>query len=289
MSVIWLASYPKSGNTWLRAFLSNYQSTEDQPVSINTLSGRSIAVERKVFDELLGISSSDLRMDEIAYYRPLFNTLLAADCKPPCFIKIHDAYQYNAEGAALFPKQAMDGVIYIIRNPLDLAVSFAHHGQKNLDEIIALMSNRFYTLFDNPDKLYYQLPQTLDTWSNHVLSWLDEPDLRILTIRYEDMLSQSATTFRKVVRFSALPIDNKRINLAIKFSQFDRLQLQERQQPFSEKSPTAPSFFRQGKVGEWHKHLSISQVQRLLDTHHEVMARFGYLSEAEQYLCKQST
>ena len=85
MTIIWLASYPKSGNTWLRAILTNYLNQDKQPASINELIGGSGAVSRHEFDELLGLESSDLRPDESEQYRPLFYKLLASECTPPPF------------------------------------------------------------------------------------------------------------------------------------------------------------------------------------------------------------
>ncbi len=69
--IVWLASYPKSGNTWMRAFLSNYLADGDKPVDINSLdTGGPIASARTIFDEAVGVEASDLTQDEIERYRP---------------------------------------------------------------------------------------------------------------------------------------------------------------------------------------------------------------------------
>ena len=69
--IIWLASYPKSGNTWFRVFLSNLLSHSDKPADINNLYATPIASNRELFDEATGISSSELTLDEIDNLRPL--------------------------------------------------------------------------------------------------------------------------------------------------------------------------------------------------------------------------
>ena len=63
--IVWLASYPKSGNTWFRVFLSNLLSKANQPVDINNLFAAPIASNRQLFDEATGLSSSDLTADEM--------------------------------------------------------------------------------------------------------------------------------------------------------------------------------------------------------------------------------
>ena len=77
--IIWLASYPKSGNTWIRLFLDNIRSGSDQPADINHISVSRIASSRALFDQYAGINSSDLNDDEIERYRPQVYRLMAHD------------------------------------------------------------------------------------------------------------------------------------------------------------------------------------------------------------------
>ncbi|MDJ0707497.1 MAG: sulfotransferase domain-containing protein [Leptolyngbyaceae cyanobacterium MO_188.B28] len=284
MSIIWLVSYPKSGNTWLRTFLTNYLREDEQPADINSLIGMPIATNRHEFDELLGLASSDLRSDEIERYRPLIYNLLAADCRKPFFIKAHDAYTLNTDGQALFPRQATTGVIYGIRNPLDVAVSYAHHENKAIDDIIDHINCNAHTMLEKPDTLYSQLSQRLLSWSNHVCSWIDDSDLNVHVIKYEDMLQQPMATFANVIRFTGLTLDMARIRRSINFSCFECLQAQEATHGFAEKQSTALSFFRQGLSGSWREHLAHWQIQRIVDAHSQVMDRFGYLLEAQTFL-----
>ncbi len=284
MSIIWLASYPKSGNTWLRAFLTNYLREGEEPANFNELIGKLIAADRNLFDDYIGLESSDMTRDEITRHRPLFYELLAADCKKPFFIKVHDAYTVDRDGQALFPKQATTGVIYIIRNPLDVAVSYAHHENKSMDHIVNRMNSDDYAMLEKPNTLYAEFPQELQSWSSHVRSWVDEPNQNVHVVRYEDMLQQPTAIFTEVVGFSGLTLDTTCIQKAIDFSCFKCLQNQEAIQGFAEKQPTAQSFFRQGAAGSWRERLTRSQVRQLVNAHRPVMDRFGYLLEAEAFL-----
>ncbi|MCH9697121.1 MAG: sulfotransferase domain-containing protein [Gammaproteobacteria bacterium] len=276
--IIWLASYPKSGNTWLRAFLTNYCSETGQLANINQLIGTPTAADRELFDDLLGIESSDLNHHEVERYRPLVYSLFAAECTQPVFMKTHDAYTFNTQGQALFPASVTMAVIYIIRNPLDVALSYAHHARLALDKIISRMQDETYVNLNYQDKIYSQFPQRFLSWSKHVESWANQSLLNTLVVRYEDMLEQPHTVFARVIEHCGMDCDKHRIQHAIDASSFDHLKTQELQNGFVEKQPTARSFFHQGKANSWRDSLSANQVQQIIDTHGKVMDEYGYLS-----------
>ena len=93
-----LASYPKSGNTWLRTVLTSYMEHDGTPVSINGLVGF-IVTNRQMFDEVFGLPSSDLTPDEILRLRPLFHALLAAELPHPTFVRTYDTSIQTVAGA----------------------------------------------------------------------------------------------------------------------------------------------------------------------------------------------
>ena len=143
----WLASYPKSGNTWTRAFIANYLGQSDTPANINHLE-KSFGLNMRLhFDDLLQIELSNFTPDEIdrmrpAYYREFARRLT----NERVFAKIHAAFQHFPDGEPLIPFDVIAGVIYIIRSPLDIAVSLAHHNGSSVDEAIQIMSNPDYVL-----------------------------------------------------------------------------------------------------------------------------------------------
>jgi aryl sulfotransferase len=278
--IVWLDSYPKSGNTWMRAFLTNFLLDGDEPADINRLqTGGPIASAREAFDEAVGVEASDLTPEEIERYRPAVYVQMAQQSRETIYLKIHDAFTYTASGYPLVAKEATRGVLYLIRNPLDVAVSFAHHAESPVERTIAAMGDENYAFVDRPDHLYSQLRQRLLTWSGHVLSWVDEPGLDVHVVRYEDMVACPGETFAGVVRFAGLPEDPARIEKAIAFSSFDVLRQQEQEHGFSEKMPRSESFFRQGRTGSWRDALTGEQAARIIADHNAVMRRFGYLTK----------
>lgn len=282
--IYWLASYPKSGNTWMRILLTNYWRNGDAPANINDLDGGPIASARHMFDEWMGLSSADMTPAEIDAHRPLLYEYLAKKAETDAFMKVHDAYEYTIYSDPIFTPKATAGVIYIIRNPLDVAVSFAHHGHTTIDKIIEFMGSTEMGLVKNNKKIFQQFKQNLLSWSEHVCSWVDAEHQRVQVIRYEDMVMDPVATFGQVVRFCNLETDIDRLKKAVAFSSFETLQRQESEQGFKEKQLLAESFFRKGKVGSWREQLSDKQVTRLIDDHRDVMRRFNYLSQDDELI-----
>ena len=284
MSIFWLASYPKSGNTWLRAVLTNYLHEAGGPASINALIGASAASRRSVFDECLGLPSSDMTPEEILRCRPLLHEALAEAMPPPAFVKVHEACLRAPGGAALFPKAATAGVVYLVRNPLDVVVSYAHHQQRPIDRMVKFMNDSAAGAEKAVRGISGWLPIPLLTWSGHVSSWLDQGELPVHVTRYEDMLANPRAAFGAIVRFAGLDWDAARLGEAIGHAAFPRLRAQEEESGFDEKQPTAPSFFRAGVAGSWRTALRPRQVRALVGAHGPVMERFGYLQDAEAFL-----
>jgi hypothetical protein len=280
--LVWLASYPKSGNTWMRAFLTNYQRNSDQPADINEMDGGPIASARELFDDEVGVEASDLTLDEIDRLRPLVYTQYARSLKTLEFLKIHDAYILTSRGAPMIPPQATYATLYILRNPLDVAISYAHHSHCTVDEAIQFMAEDDHALVGSKRRLHNQLRQILLTWSGHVLSWVDAPGMNVMVVRYEELQRDPTAAFGAVVRFLGLPEEPARLQRAIAFSSFDTLKQQEQEHGFREKMPLAESFFRQGRSGGWRATLSPGQVQAIIAAHGAVMQRFGYLDDAGQ-------
>ena len=291
--VVWLASYPKSGSTWLRAVLTNYASRDGAPASINALLGGP-ANHRRTFDEFLGTESTNMTEAEAERHLPQFREWLAEGGGnagtsgaqhpvrdgDPFVRKTHDAYR-TARGAARFPPTG--AAVYLVRNPLDVAVSYAHHGNLPVDRIVALMNSDGWESHIRGG-VFGRFPEPLTTWSGHVASWTEQADLPVHVARYEDLLARPRAGFAAIVRFMGLGEDPARLRQAVERSSFARLQAQEAEFGFDEKQPTAQSFFRAGVAGSWRTALTREQVRALVDAHGEVMAKFGYLDEALAFL-----
>lgn len=276
-NIIWLASYPKSGNTWFRVFLTNLLSESNVPASINDLTETSISSSRKVFDEYTGLSSSDLTFEEIDSMRPDVYRMQSQESEELLFKKVHDKYYTVDKDQALFPSEISKGVIYFIRNPFDVLVSFAYHSAKPVEKMISAFNNSNYAFCDKNDKLQNQLRQLMGSWSDHVNSWTQQKDIPVNIIRYEDMIYDTYKTFSKAVEFIGIKKTKLQITEAIKKSDFLVLSKQEKENGFKEKMIKSKSFFRKGKSGDWQNHLDEKMMREIIAKHIKVMSKFGYL------------
>lgn len=276
-NIYWLASYPKSGNTWFRVLLANLFHQNERPADINNLSVSLMASSRKIFDEVTGVPSSELTFNEILDLRPEVYKHLSAQAEEPIYQKIHDACVTTGRGEPLIPQEATKGVVYFIRNPLDVAVSFAYHSACSFDKMIQMMNDPEYSFCGNPQKMHNQLTQKLLTWSGHVKSWTEQSTLPVYIVKYEDMVTQTFETFKKAIDTLGLKKTDEEIYRAIQYSNIKELQKQEKEKGFSEKSSRSASFFRKGKIGSWKDELNTKQANQIIHDHKEVMQQFGYL------------
>lgn len=279
--IVWLASYPKSGNTWFRIFLTNYLRDADQPANINQLDNGPIASSRFAFDQAVGYDSGELTFDETDSLRPEAYLHWARRATETLYCKVHDAYTFLPDGRALFPAEATACALYFVRNPLDVAVSFAHHGgHQNFDQTIKMMANPDYSFCAQDHTELNQLRQRLLSWSAHYRSWRVAADTRVHVVRYEDMKGDPESTFGQIIRFAGLPEDHQRLLKALAFSEFDAIKRQETQNGFFERPSTKRIFFRKGVAGSWRESLTAEQADRIIADHHEVMTELGYLDPA---------
>ncbi|MBN2682138.1 MAG: sulfotransferase domain-containing protein [Bacteroidales bacterium] len=275
-NIIWLASYPKSGNTWFRVFLSNLLLDSKEPVSINQLEKTPIASARNIFDEITGLSSGELSFEETDLLRPDVYREYANSEDGLRFLKVHDAYTFLPDGKPMIPESVTKSAIFFIRNPLDVAVSFAHHSSSSTENMVKAMNNTNYAFCSKTDRIHNQLRQKLLTWSEHVESWTSNIPFPVLVLKYEEMLDNTYETFEKAVKFIGLEKNRQQIEKALEFSRFDVLKSQEEKEGFKEKAPDAEKFFRKGKSGSWKSELSGELAMEIQHNHAEVMKKYGY-------------
>ena len=277
--IVWLASYPKSGNTWFRAFLTALLDPDGKAPDINSLYPTTIASSRQLFDELAGVASADLTSEEIDHLRPMIYHHNALESEEMIYHKIHDACIVLSDGKPLIPKDVTKAVLYFIRNPLDIVISFANHLCISIDKTIKIMNNPEYAFCSKTDRLHNQLKQRLLTWSGHVRSWVDESGLPLQILRYEDMVANPFEIFSKSTKFIGLSYNDVQLNKSLENGSFSRIQEQEKEKGFHEKGARASNFFRKGTTGEWKNTLTKIQVKRIVRAHGEVMERFGYMDD----------
>lgn len=273
--VIWLVSYPKSGNTWLRLALRSLRQG-GRPVNINEQqTDAPIIASRALFDDLLGVDSADLGDDEVAAARPALHRMLATTTDAGGYYKVHDAWTRNEAGEPLFPKDA-GRAVYLVRDPRDVAVSFAHHMNMSIDEAIGAMANPDRMLSWTRSRLGRQIPQLISSWSNHVLGWLDQSGVDLLLLRYEDMQDDPQAALARVAAFCGLSPSPQAVAGAVAATRFDTLRTQEESGGFIECPTNVSRFFRRGVAEGWRDSLTPEQAGRIVRDHALVMARLGY-------------
>ncbi|MEE4659205.1 MAG: sulfotransferase domain-containing protein [Halieaceae bacterium] len=274
-SIVWLASYPKSGNTWMRAFLRNYLSDEPEPVDLNTQDPR-FANENKPrwYQGFSDLPLESLNPTQVCALRPHAHARIAASRDGTVLTKTHN-YLGDFDGFPLHNIEVTTGAIYIVRNPLDVVPSLADHFGMSLDGAIDFLAAE--EAATQPDEA--NMGSILGSWSFHVASWTAEHSDVIRVVRYEDMLEQPEKTFSRVLRLLKLEPEQARLQRAIRHASFDSLQRLEQTRGFTERSEASERFFRTGRQGQWRDVLTDDQVAAVIAAHRSQMSRFGYLPE----------
>lgn len=271
--ICWLASYPKSGNTWTRILLGNLVRGDSDDSRLIALGG-TISSNRTMFDNLTGLPSADLTDDEIDLLRPDGYRMLAAEGRGPLYVKVHDAFHENRNGEPLFPADVSMGAIYLVRNPLDVAISYAfHQGHEDFVRVVEQMGDPAHVMAGGKAA---QLRQQTHGWSGHYRSWHAQQGIPVLTVRYEDMLADTARELARMVEFLGLSHDAAEIAAAVDASRFERMREAEEREGFRERPEKAVRFFRAGRAGEGHEKLPPELQRQLYDAHGDLMRALGY-------------
>ncbi|MBL8480727.1 MAG: sulfotransferase domain-containing protein [Rhodocyclaceae bacterium] len=272
-----LCSYPKSGNTWLRAVLNEYFYPERAEAHKFDMDFP-LLFGRAMFDDLMGVESSDLTVEALHAAKPAYCRSVAAAADLPAYWKVHDCYfAPRPELPPPFPPELIGKVVQVIRDPRDVAVSLAHYFDTSTDHAIDMMGRRSLLLGYLPGQLIDQLPQFVSSWSHNVQSWLAAP-LSMLTVRYENLLSEPEATFGAVFDFLGLDAGGGRLERAVAACRFDSLQAREQKYGYKANTGRAAKFFRRGLAGAWRDELSAHQVALIERDHGELMRRLGYLA-----------
>lgn len=277
-NIIWLASYPKSGNTWFRSFLTALLNQGE--IDINKMETDGIFSGKEFVESILDLCTDDLRPREFESFRKIAFIYKAQEAKKESFVKIHDAYTYSKwDGLPLIPAEGSLVALYIIRNPLDVVLSLANHTGLNIEETIRNFINCEEGAFIKKEKKANQYYQLMGTWAMHASSWMSQKDIPVHIIRYEDMKAKPFETFKAAVVQMQLDYSDEAILKAIEASDFKKLKQQEEIKGFKEKAIPSSAFFFKGETGRWKKELTKEQIQKIMTVNESMMKRLGYWDE----------
>lgn len=276
-NIIWLASYPKSGNTWFRAFLTAF--FNDGKVNLCNLEHGKIWYSSKLLPELyLDTSLDDLILDEIQQLRKIAYIQLNKSLKEPLFVKIHDAFNSSFEiQNPIIPKISSRHIIYIVRNPLDVTLSFSNHKAVSYEKIVKHFINNEKGFLSKKNNSSHEIYQFMGSWKQHVKGWIDQKQIPVHIVKYEDMKDKPHKTFSLALKALGIPYDAKKIEKAVSASSFEHLKQQEIKFGFMEKPSSNKSFFNKGEIGQGLKEIPHHLVNDIIKQNKKMMANLDYL------------
>ena len=275
--IVWLASYPKSGNTWLRTFLDAYLLGK---YDINNLvcSVSDDTSTRHAIGEGTDVRALPIDLQQMTRPMALLRLVLAFNANTPAeelplFVKTHNA-NLVANGVALLPQQVTRATIHIVRDPRDVCISFAKHMGCDVDRAIDYMEDRYRCLKSDMERL--TVGDFLSSWRNHCNSFTTSDLVNHKTFRYEDMINDGVETFCKMLTHAGIEPDRERVKKALEDVELSKLREKEEKEGFIEASPKNDGrFFGQGG-STWKEVLTPNQVRRIEKMAGPFMKRFGY-------------
>ena len=277
--IIWIASYPKSGNTWVRSFLSAYYFSKDGIFDIKNLTRIEDYPNKQFF-------SQTVKEGEIHNHWEESQKKINKEGKVK-FLKTHNSLIKAFGNDFTQPKYSL-GVIYIVRDPRNVITSVKNHNDfSNYEEALKFMQNDNAILNDYKHLKNYAKTTIINSWRINYQSWIQNNFYRRLTIKYEDMISKPYEVFRDLIvfvntlcRFNE-GVNSLKLNNSIETTSFDKLRNIENQGNFSEsvyslKDKRKIKFFFLGPKNDWRKELDKSLIKKMNEYYKEDLNKFGY-------------
>ena len=282
--IIWLASYPKSGNTFLRSLLTAYLFTKEGNFNFEVLKNINQFPNNVTFEKL-GIDISNQK-EVIKNYIKVQEETNKRDGEGIRFLKTHSTLQ-DIDGHKFTNLKNCLGVIYIVRDPRDVAKSYSNHNSTSIEESINYMKEfNIGGGVKSKDRKNETITH-IGSWSSHYTSWkeFDKVD-RYLLIKYEDLVKETEKTFLKVLTFvckltkKKLDLDKNKLKNVLNTTSFESMQKLEKQNGFNEASNfngKKVTFFKYGAKNNWKKFLTLENIKKIEDIFREEMKELGYL------------
>ena len=279
--IIWLASYPKSGNTWLRSLIASYFYSKEGSFNFKLLDNIDqfpSAQFFKNFEDPLLTPESTSRF-WISEQKKINRENKIR------FLKTHNALCKINSNSFTDEKNSI-AAIYIVRDPRNLITSLSHHYQINYKDALNFMINKKKALIEKSNNRYVGFVPLL-SWDLHLESWINCKKFPVLTIRYEDLAANTFDTFKNVIKFinQFSPVfdnlDETRIKHSINSCSFEKLQDLEKKSGFHEAMENKINkkkikFFNLGKDNNYKKLLEPKLAQQIADLFKSQMVKFKY-------------
>ena len=282
--IFWIASYPKSGNTWLRALISAYYYSKDGVFNQNILKNIGQFPEKKY---LIGFDHNQKEVGDTARFWIKAQEKINED-KKLRFFKTHNIFG-AVNNFKFSNKQNSAGCIYIVRDPRNVITSIKNHYELDDDKALEWMTNskKFIYDVDRVEQYGYSDFQFISSWRTNYKSWRVQKEMPIKIIRYEDLLKETYIVFKDVIEFinKTLHIKEKinkdKLKNSVGSTFFDKLKNDEKNNGFveavlSKNNKEKIPFFNLGPDNDWKKILDKNQQTKLTDTFKEDLIEIGY-------------
>ena len=277
--IVWLASYPKSGNTFVRSLLSSYIFSKDGNFNFDLLKNIKQFPANSLFKQL-GV---DINNEE-EMFKNYINTQKIFNEKDSIrFLKTHSSF-FNNKKFKFTDRHNTLGVIYIVRDPRNIVTSYAHHFQ--------LTPEQAYENLLTPQYLgktsYNHCITYMGSWKHHFESWKVFRRLnKYLLVRYEDLINDTEKTFLNILKFishlarAKFSYDEKKFENALKTTIFEKMQKLEVEESFVEakenKLGEKIKFFNMDLKNDWKKLLDKKIKENLERELGDEMKELNYL------------
>lgn len=279
--IIWIASYPKSGNTWLRALLASYYFTNEGSFSLSLLDKIDAFPSDKFFKEY---NDQFSKVEDTSKYWLKEQEKINKKNKIT-FLKTHSAI-CKINGNSFTNKENSIGAIYIVRDPRNVITSISNHYQISIEDAFQFMKDEKRGIINKKDGRYLGF-QAVWSWSINQKTWVENNLFPVLVIKYEDLLKETYNTFRKVIEFinkisnSSKIFNKSKGKNSIKNTSFEKLQRMENDYGFAEainKKGTNKKikFFNLGQKNNYKNLLSQDFIIKMNEFYKEELIKFNY-------------